>query len=88
MNRIIYKYQINVTDVNTVLMPEGAEVLTVQMQDAVPCIWAMVDLDKPRVERFFGILGTGNPVPDDFKGKYIGTFQERIFVWHLYELVE
>ena len=41
--RVIYKYQLSVTDNNIISMPIGAEILCVQAQKEVPCIWALVD---------------------------------------------
>lgn len=85
--RKIYKYPIEIKDINVVSMPYDAEVLTVQMQGNIPTIWAMVDPDsRPYIERRFQIIGTGHPIPDDFKGEYITTFQESIFVWHIFEV--
>lgn len=85
----IYKYPIEIKGVNTVVMPGGAKVLSIQMQGEIPTIWAMVDPDsRPFIERKFQIIGTGNSIPDDFKGEYITTFQERIFVWHIFEVTE
>ena len=39
----IYKYAIEITDDRDIVMPVGAKILTVQNQNGVPCIWAMVD---------------------------------------------
>lgn len=39
----IYKYAIEITDDQDIVMPVGAKILTVQNQNGVPCIWAMVD---------------------------------------------
>lgn len=86
--RAIYKYRISVTDIVNLQMNEGAVPLSVQLQDGIPTLWAMVDLDKPIVERKFRIFGTGNLIPSDFDGKYIGTFQQDPFVWHLFDLTK
>ena len=54
----IYKYRIEVTDDQNIEMPVGAKILTVQTQNGVPCIWAMVDpnAEKERVHiRVHGI---------------------------------
>ena len=84
----IYKYKLEVTDEQYIVMPAGAEILTVQTQFGQPCIWALVDIDETPcdIEYKFEIFGTGNPIDDDFEGKYIGTFQmaEGQLVYHLF----
>lgn len=67
-------------------MPADATILTVQNQDGDPHIWALVDPAKEMDARMFTIVGTGQPF-DDTNTKYIGTFQDGPFVWHLFEIV-
>lgn len=85
----IYKYPLMIDDVQTVVMPHGAKVLTVQMQHEMPCLWAEVDPQIIAVEtRTFGIIGTGcADIPAN--AQYIGTVQQfgGNLVWHVYELV-
>ena len=81
----IYKYPFEVKNEFTLAMPEGAQVLTVQLQGETPCIWAMVDHDTPMIERTFAVFGTGHPLPKK-KSMYISTFQQPPFVWHLFEV--
>jgi hypothetical protein len=83
MNTVIYKYRFVSTDQFSIAMPMGAKILTVQMQQGTPCLWAEVNLNAPYENRYFRIFGTGQPNPF---GKYIGTYQVDEFVWHLYEI--
>ncbi len=85
--KTIHKFTLEVTDNQFVKMPKGAKVLAVQMQNDIPCIWAEVNTDNEIVSRCFEIFGTGNPIHEDMgvQREYIGTFQQRTFVWHLYE---
>jgi len=84
----VYKYKI-VPNQNSILIPKGAEILTVQTQDNIPCIWAKVDTEAKHEERFFEIFGTGHKIHCDMgvDRKYIGTFQidNGNFVFHLFE---
>lgn len=65
-------------------MPQGARVLTVQVQHGEPVLWALVDPEKPHARRAFLLIGTGHDF--DATGlNYVGTFQEGPFVWHLFE---
>ena len=35
----IYKYELEITEIQTVEMPVGAEILCVQFQDEALCLW-------------------------------------------------
>jgi hypothetical protein len=82
----IFKYSLEVTDVQDVSLPSGAEVLCVQTQYGVPCVWAKVDPKAPEAYRRFFIYGTGHPVRDAAM-KYVGTFQLNggDLVFHVFE---
>jgi hypothetical protein len=91
--RKVYKYPLETTDEQTLTMPKGAKVLTVQNQGEQACIWAVVDLDAPVNERrTFFTYGTGYPMqePDVVsEEKYIGTYQLMGggLVFHVFEHV-
>jgi len=71
----IYKYSLEITDAQMIEMPEGAEVLTVQLQEEIPCIWAKVSPANKMVKYKVRIIGTGHAIYDDETlGKYIGTY--------------
>ena len=83
----IYKYPIGTKDSQGVMMPVGAEILTVQVQNGTPCLWALVDIEKPVVMRHIHTYGTGHDVePADYD--YIGTYQvpSNGFVFHVLEM--
>ena len=84
----IHKYPVS-TGLFEVEMPEGAEVLTVQMQGNSPCIWARVDSEAPVTKYHFQIVGTGQPTPSIGEAAYIDTFQMLggQLIWHLFEVV-
>jgi hypothetical protein len=66
-------------------LPIGAEVLSFQCQDGVPCIWALVDDEAEPEPRVFVFAGTGHPL-FDLPLDYVGTAQNgRGLVWHLFE---
>jgi hypothetical protein len=81
----IYKYPLT-DDVQSFDIPKDAEILCLQVQNDVPCIWALVDTDKPKVKRHFEIRGTGDSVPP-FRVSYIGTYQLNggRLVFHVFE---
>jgi len=83
--RTVYKYPFKITDKFTIDMKDDAHILTAFMQDDTPCLWAEVDSDMRRIAvRKFAIVGTGGPMPQGIK-RWIATFPERQFIWHLYE---
>ena len=65
----------------------GSEILTVQMQDGVPFLWAIVWNTAPHTdERYVRMLGTGWDVPAQ-QHKYIATVQDGPLVWHFFEVM-
>lgn len=89
----IHKYGIPIDEEFSLQLPEGADILDVQVQNDTPYIWAMVDTEKPGEQRHFRVIGTGNPIKPFEVHKYrrgykhIGTFQmaNGQLVWHLFE---
>jgi hypothetical protein len=83
----IYKYRMEPNCGGSVEMPKGAQVLSVQMQGGLPCLWAKVDTTRSLERRSFDVYGTGNAMPDDPRLVYVGTFQmdDGALVWHVFE---
>lgn len=86
--RMVYKFKLEFTDKQEVLMPSGAEVVHVSEQYGNLCLWALCDPVAEKVKRVFRIAGTGNGfVPDG--SKHLGTviMAGGAFVWHVFEAV-
>lgn len=85
--KTIWKYELQTTDEQSVEMPFGAEILTVQEQFDKPCIWCLVDSDAKKALRQIRIIGTGHPIEQEFDGKYVGTYQvySGSGVFHLFD---
>lgn len=68
-------------------MPKGAKILSLQMNNKMPCIWAIVNPNAEKEVRKFNIYGTGHNITEDDL-KYIGTFQMHndMLVFHLFEI--
>ena len=89
----IFKYELHddMTNVQTVMMPKDAHILSVQWQSAAPLrpgfrIWALVDENEREfIGRRFVILGTGWDVPTDVQLWFLATVQVGRFVWHVFE---
>lgn len=83
----IWKFQLDVTDAQTVMVPMWAKLLDVQMQGDTCCLWVLCDENAQKEPRRIAIYGTGNPMPDE-PGEYIATFQMHsgALVFHAFEL--
>lgn len=84
----IWKYEIPVEDTFSVDMPAYATILTVQVQNDVPCMWAAVDTERGKVKRTFHVIGTGHDASRAvWSWPYVGTFQldGGSYIGHLFE---
>lgn len=82
--KTIYKYTLDSQDC-TLNLPKGAEILTIKLQNNVPTLWALVNPMTVTEERHICIVGTGWQVEDNMK--YITTYMDGYFVWHVFELI-
>lgn len=82
----IYKYPLEITDEQIIEMPAMSQILTVQMQNGVPCIWVMVEPIEglPDRKAVIEIFGTGHPISKGNR-EYIGTFQTEVLVFHVFQ---
>ena len=89
----IFKFPLEAHHKQEIDMPVGAQILALQVKDDTPCLWALVDPNRPKEKRTFLMVGTGHSAasvagPDC---TYVGTFQMRDApeddwtVWHLFE---
>lgn len=85
--KTIYKYRLETTGLQIVLMPAGAEILSAQLQDRAISFWAIVDSQAPLRQRCFEVLETGNSIPEG-KRTYISTVQAGLWIWHIFERLE
>ena len=73
--KTIYEYDLEVTDTQEVVLPVGSKILTVQVQNGVPCLWATVDVEKPNTDKkVIRTFGTGQEINAN-NLKYINTYQ-------------
>jgi hypothetical protein len=85
----IWKFPLDVNDLQTIPMPHNAQILHVASQSNQPCLWALVDENASTVDaRRFVTYGIGNPMPDDNYGHYVGTYQmhDGQLVCHVFEV--
>ena len=82
----IWKYQLRLTGQQSLIMPKGAEFLSVQMQGEILCLWALVDEYRGDTETtLITLYGTGHRVPRD-PGEHIATVQcdDGSLVFHVF----
>jgi len=92
MNKTIWKYEMGITVKQKLEMPVNAEILTVQIQEGKPCLWALVDPNEKKEIRTFETFGTGSPIYCDMEidRKYIGTCQlyDGSLILHIFETLK
>lgn len=85
----IRKFILDLAAQQILLMPRGAEILSVTNQHGTICIWALVDYAEPLfVNREIYIVGAGYPTSvKDYKPKFIGTvlMEDVMVVWHVFD---
>lgn len=85
MTKELWKWRLKAPR-STVRMPECARVLSVQVIDGVPHVWALCDPKRKLVARTFDICGAGLPVQEG-KNIYVGYFSllEGSVIFHVFE---
>lgn len=96
--KVIWKFELQTVDRQVIKMPLGSKILTVQTQNDVPVLWALVDTDMaPQEDKVIDVYGTGNDVDflsdgyifPDTEREYIGTYQldGGSFIGHVFERI-
>lgn len=91
MKRTFWKYELDLYGDQTLELPVGSRIATVQSQKGNLCIWALVDPDETETEeRTIEIHTTGGMITytDEIHKRYIGTVQmdNGEFVAHVFEV--
>lgn len=90
--KAVWKYELIAEDYNTILLPKGAQPLSVQIQgDGIDHVrlWCLIDLEEEEdEERTFRIAGTGHVIKDE-NIVFIDTFQlfDGGFIGHVFEVI-
>lgn len=80
--KTIWKFEMP-TPIGTIYMPLGAQIIRIARKGFAIYLWAIVESDSPTERRLFAAIGNGHPIPID--GKYLGTWDDGTYVWHLFE---
>ena len=86
--KTIFKYPLVLKEVQTISIPEGAEFLSVREQNDLPVAYFLVDPEQEKFSLEFKVLGTGQPIEDNYlKGfRYLETVSiyEGKLIWHIF----
>lgn len=85
--KTIWKYELEITDIQEIEIPKDAEILTVQCQRDKPFLWVLFNKDASMEKRIIETFGTGHDIPEvmGMSRKYIGTYQIGGYVWHVFD---
>jgi len=85
--RSVYKYQLQVKTKQSVYLPKGAQILSVQPQRDQVCIWALVDTNADPFPLDIHIYGTGHEMPEGANFRHLDTFQleNGALIFHVFQ---
>lgn len=73
--KAVWKWQLETTDDQHIEAPDGAQILKVEIQHDIPCLWMLVDPEAKKRSYHIKTAGTGHPI--EFSNNFIfaGTYQ-------------
>jgi hypothetical protein len=71
----VHKYPFRIEDRFILSLPLGFQILKVECQAGIPCIWALVNPGCPTESVPFRIYGTGHSIKISEIGDHVATFQ-------------
>jgi len=81
---VIYKYPIEITDLQGIELPEGYQILKVAEQDGGLFVWVKVDTDAKLIKRPFVVVGTGHEL-DMYGFLHLDSVvMSNGLVWHVF----
>jgi len=82
----IWKWRLEITDIQEIAMPEGTEIIAVAEQQGELMMWGICNISAPNQTRVFAVVGAGNPAPDLSDSRHVGTVVMSYgLVWHVFE---
>lgn len=81
--RVIYKYRLLLDHEQTIMLPEGFQLLSLEIQDGYPWIWCIVNSANDFKPVNIKTYPTGMPMKHESL-QYIGTIHKDGFVWHFF----
>jgi len=89
----VFKYTLDFAHVQTITLPFGATILTIQFQRDEIQLWALVNPDEGlKVIRIIEMFGTGHAIPEAHKAtrQYLCSFQnfKQSEIYHAFEFIQ
>lgn len=81
----IHKHKLMPVSTQHIEMRGGADIISVQFQEGILCLWTLAGVGVPNEMREIRIYGTGHMIPTLRNHKYIGTAQNEGLVWHVFD---
>ncbi len=81
----VLKYQFQIADNITIAAPRESSFLKVEIQNEIPTMWLLVPDDLESTGKYFTIFGTGQQIFSMRGKRYLDTFFDQGYVWHLFE---
>jgi hypothetical protein len=85
MTNVIYKYPLQIERKFRIELPLGAKILSVQLQDDKPMLWAQINPEAMTEYRHFRVLMTGEKHVERDDQIYLATLQHNGIVVHIFE---
>lgn len=89
MSEQIWKFKLELKDIQSIEMPLGAVILSVKTQNDRPFIWALIDPEMKTTSRTFELIGTGNDIYQNMgvDRKFLDTvlILHETAVFHIFE---
>ena len=81
----IFKYELSLAEDQEIDLPSGSTALSVQVQNGIPCLWVLVDVEAVKTSVKVYTIGTGHPAPEDIdECQFVDTYQMGVFVFHVF----
>lgn len=86
MTDTVWKFELKLTDEQTIVVTEDARILSAQMQFDKLCVWVRLNPQTPQQQRRIFVHGTGHDV-SHYAGRHLGTVQigNGTLVFHVFE---
>lgn len=68
----------------TIEIPSRFQIVSLQLQDEIPCLWAMVETEYPLIVLWVHAYQTGETIPHRLEKAYVGTYQLDGYVYHVF----
>lgn len=79
----IQKFVISEKVIQSIQMPINSQILSLQIEDGFPCIYALVEETDLYVNMVIEMFEAGYHI-DGYPGKYIGIFQRDLHTYHVF----